>query len=235
MARDKTEKAWIAGGAVSAVVLAAALWTFAISPQRHDVDSLHSQTADAQTQNLVLQANVNRLHDQYNHIAGVRRQLAEVQAQLPADSGLATLTSQLNGQARTHHVTITSLAASPPAPYVAPTASAGAAESPAPSSSSAAAPAAAAPTSGSPTGQLYVIPVSVTVTGSQANELAFAHAVQVDVPRSALVGSVQLQSGNGAGSAGKGSTLTLAMNVYVAPVAPTVAPGPAPSPSSSAP
>lgn len=232
MAREKNEKVWMAGGALSAVLLAGALWTFVVSPQMGDVDNLRSQTADAQTQNLALQSNVSRLREEYTHIADVKRQLADAQAQLPADSGLSALTSQLNAQARAHHVKITQVTAAPPAPYVAPTPTAGASGAPA-SSSAAPAPAGAA-SSGSPAGELFVIPVSVAVSGSQADELAFARAVQMQGPRSALIGSVQLQSGGGAGSTGtgtKGSSLTLQMNVYVAPVAPAVAP----SPSSSAP
>lgn len=245
MARDKTEKMWMAGGALSAVVLAAGLWSFVVSPQMQDVDSLHSQTADARTQNAALEANVSRLRDQYSHIADVKRQLADAQAQLPSDSGLSALTSQLNAQARAHHVEITQLTAAPPAPYVAPTASTGISPAPAassaPASSSAAPAPAGAATSSSPAGQLYVIPISVAVTGSQPNELAFARAVQMSGPRSALIGSVQLQNGNGAGSTGtgsgtNGSSLTLQMNVYVAPVASTVAPSAAtPSPGSTAP
>jgi hypothetical protein len=225
MAREKNEKVWMAGGALSAVLLAGALWTFVVSPQMGDVDNLRSQTADAQTQNLALQSNVSRLREEYTHIADVKRQLADAQAQLPADSGLSALTSQLNAQARAHHVKITQVTAAPPAPYVAPTPTAGVSGAPA---------SAGAASSGSPAGELFVIPVSVAVSGSQADELAFARAVQMQGPRSALIGSVQLQSGGGAGSTGtgtKGSSLTLQMNVYVAPVAPAVAP----SPSSSAP
>lgn len=232
MARDKKEKAWIGGGAVAAVLLAAGLWTFAVSPQLQDVRSLHSQTADAQTQNLALQDNVARLRDQYAHIGVVKRQLADVQAELPSDNGLSALTTQLNAQAQAHQVKITQLTAGDPQPWAPPTDSSGATPAPSSSSSTTAATTTTGGTVVSPAGQLYVIPVSVTATGSQPHELAFAHAVQYRAPRAALVSSVQLQNGSGAGAgraSSTGSSLTLQMNVFVAPVAPSTTPAPTPS------
>lgn len=228
MARDKNEKMWIAGGAISALALAGALWTFVVSPQMADVDTLHSQTSDAQLQNLSLQSNVSKLREQYAHIDVVKHQLAGAQTQLPSTSGLSELTAQLTAQAAAHHVSITQLTAAAPA-LVAPPSSSNGAPAPAPSSTAAAAPGAAA----NPAGQLYAIPISVAVTGSQADELAFARDVQVKGPRAALVGSVVVQNGGGAGtSGGKGSQLTIQMNVYVAPVAPASAAA-TPSPTST--
>jgi hypothetical protein len=236
MARDKNEKMWIAGGAVSALALAGALWTFVVSPQMDDVTSLHSQTADAQTQNVALQANVSKLREQYTHISVVKHELDGAQAQLPSTSGLSELTAQLTAQAAAHHVSITQLTAAAPA-LVAPPSSTNTAAAPSPASSTAAAPAAAG-ASANPAGQLYAIQISVAVTGSQADELAFAKDVQQKGPRSALIGSVVVQNGDGAGASGatgsKGSQLTLQMNVYVAPVAPaTPAATPSPAPTSS--
>jgi len=229
MARDKNEKMWIAGGAISALALAGALWTFVVSPQLDDVDSLHSQTSDAQLQNVTLQSNVAKLQQQYAHIGEVKQQLAKVQAQLPSTSGLSELTAQLTAQASAHHVSITQLTAAVPALVAPPSASNGAAAPSAPSASSTAA--VAAPGAAvNPAGQLYSIPISVAVTGSQADELAFARDVQQQGPRSALVSGVVVQNGSGAGtSGGKGSQLTIQMNVYVAPVAPAAAATPAPA------
>ena len=230
MARDKNEKMWIAGGAISALALAGALWTFVVSPQLDDVDSLHSQTSDAQLQNVTLQSKVSKLQQQYAHMSEVKQQLAKVQAQLPSTSGLSELTAQLTAQANAHHVSITQLTAAVPALVAPPSSSNGAAATPAPSASStaAAAPGAAV----NPAGQLYAIQISVAVTGSQADEIAFARDVQQQGPRSALVSSIVVQNGSGSGAGtpgGKGSQLTIQMNVYVAPVAPTAAATPAPA------
>lgn len=226
MARDHNERVWIGGGAIATILLAGGLWAFVVSPQLDDVDSLKSQTADAQVQNLALQGNVTRLKDQYAHIGEVKDQLKAAQRQLPSENALSDLTSQLNAQARAHHVSITQFTAADPAPVVSSTASG--APAPAPSTAVAAAPGASAASG------LYAIQVSVAVSGKSSDELAFARAVQTDGPRAALVTSVQLQSGASSGGTGtgtKGSQLTLAMDVFVAPPAPTAAATPAPTPT----
>ena len=219
MARDKNEKVWIGGGAVAALLVAGATWSFVVSPKLSDVDSLRSQTSDAQTQNITLNANVSKLKDQYTHISEVRKQLAAAQAQLPADSGMSALTTQLSAQARANHVSITQFTATDPTPVgVASTA-------PAATESTSAAPAPDAATA-APSGN-YSIAVTLSVNGSQANDLAFARAVQQQGPRIALVSSVQLASGSagtGATSGSGGTTMTLQLDVFVAPPAPAAAP-----------
>ncbi|HEY2297738.1 MAG TPA: hypothetical protein VGH43_08425 [Jatrophihabitans sp.] len=216
MARDKNEKVWIGGGAVVALLVAGAAWSFVVSPKLSHVDSLRSQTSDAQTQNLSLNANVSKLKDEYARIATVRKQLAEAQAQLPSDSGMSALTTQLSAQARANHVSITQFTATDPAPVgVASTA-------PAPTDSSSAAPVAGAATSAAPSGN-YSIAVTLSVNGSQSNDLAFARAVQQQGPRIALASSVQLATGSaatGSGGGSGGTTMTLQLDVFVAPVAP---------------
>lgn len=219
MARDKNEKVWIGGGAVAALIVAAAAWSFVVSPKLDHVDSLRAQTADAQTQNLGLDANVSKLKAEYTHIGTVRNQLAGAQAQLPADSGMSALTTQLSAQARANHVSITQFNATDPAPVGVPSAA------PTSTDTSSAAPAQGV-SSAAPSGN-YSIAVTLSVIGSQGNELAFARAVQQEGPRTALVSSVQMATGSaatGPGSGSGGTTMTLQMSVFVAPPAPVATP-----------
>lgn len=219
MARDHNERVWIGGGVIATLLLAGGLWSFVVSPQLDNVDSLKAQTADAQVQNLALQGNVSRLKAQYDHIADVKRELNAVHEQLPAQNALAQLTAQLSAQARAHHVSLTQYNAANPQPVAPPTATTAAAAAPAST-----APAAVPATGASPASGLYAIQVSVIVTGKVPDELGFVRAVQKDGPRTALVTSTQLQSGSSTGGSGSGtggSSLTLQMDVFVAPAAAT--------------
>jgi len=224
MARDKNEKVWIGGGAVAALLVAAAAWTFVVSPKLSHVDSLRSQTSDAQTQNLALDSNVSKLRDEYAHIADVRKHLAQAQSQLPADSAMSALTTQRSSQARANHVTITQFTATDPAPV--------GAASTAPASSDTSSTTPAPGTAGSAPSGNYSITVTLSVNGAQRNDLAFARAVQQEGPRVALVTGVQFATGSaatGSGGGPGGTTMTLTLEVFVAPAAPAAAISPTPS------
>src|SRR5690348_7384928 len=165
MAKDKNERMWVLGGAVSALALAGALWTFAVSPELDSADALRGQTADAHTQNMVLQGDVAKLAQQYAHIGQTKQQLAAVQQQLPSSSGISALTTQLNAQAQAHHVTITQVNAAEPTTIASAAPATGATSTSAPSSSAAPAPGSSSSAAG---GGVYVIQVAVSVNGSPA-------------------------------------------------------------------
>lgn len=211
MPRDKAEKLWIAGGAGAAVLVAAGAWMFAVSPALGDADSIRSQSADVATQNLALQSNVSKLQQQYDHIATLRRAEALARQALPGDLAMSDFTDQINKQASTYHLQVSSMTAADPVPAVA------TAPVPSPSASSTTSSPAATSTSSAPASGLFAIPITLVVTGSQANDLAFVRAVQRDGARAALVNSATLS----ADATGKGGmSMSMQLEVFVALAAP---------------
>jgi hypothetical protein len=229
MAREKSEKLWIGGGAVAAVLLAAGLWAFAVSPKMSEADSFRTQTDDTRAQNMVLETQVGKLQDAYSHISTLRKTLDTARASLPTDSGLSALTRQIGVQAKTAHVTLMSMTAGTPA--LAGANGQTAAPAPASSSDTSSAPAAStSTTSTTAAGGIFTIPITIVASGSPSADLAFLHAVQQQGPRAALVSNAQI-SAQGTGTGGT-ATLTMQMQVFVAPAAvaptPTATPTPAP-------
>lgn len=235
MTRTRAESYWIGGGAAAAVLLAGASWLFVIHPQLAKTDSLHAKTADTRMQNAALAGNVARLRKANDNIGAARQSLAAAQAALPADAGIAALSQQLTAQAADAGVTVQSLIAGTPttASTAAPGATTGAAgaapsaaatPSAAPTPSAAATPASAAnPAGGAVAGQLYAIPITLTVAGTPARDLLFLHAVQTSGPRAALVTSAALAAGTGTSTAAATgtTTLTVQLQVFTAPTAPS--------------
>lgn len=206
MARDKAEKAWIAGGAGAAVLVAAGAWMFAVSPALGDADSIRSATADVTTQNFVLQSNVAKLQQQYEHIDKMRQAEAIARRALPGDLALSDFTDQINQEAQAYHLDVNSMTAADPVPAApAPVATPAATASPSPTPTTT--------TSAATASGLFAIPITLVVSGSQANELGFVHAVQRDGARAALVTSTTIS----ADTSGKGGmSMSIELQVFVA-------------------
>lgn len=212
MARDKAEKAWIAGGAGAAVLVAAGAWMFAVSPALGTADSIRSATADVTTQNFVLQSNVAKLQQQYEHIDKMRQAEAIARRALPGDLALSDFTDQINQEAQAYHLDVNSMTAADPVPAApAPVATPAATASPSPT------PSPTTTTSAATASGLFAIPITLVVSGSQADELGFVHAVQRDGARAALVTSTTIS----ADTSGKGGmSMSIELQVFVALSAP---------------
>lgn len=193
----KSERFWLVGGALAAVIVAAAGWFGAVGPQLSNASSLDSQTLDAQTQNMTLQAKIRKL--QHADMTALTASLQQTRSALPIETDIAGYTHQLSGYAVQNHVTVTGINAAAP---VSATAKPGQP---------------AVPVAGSAAGGLFALPLTVIVKGSIANDLAYLKAVQAD-PRAALVTSAQLA--NDASKTGDLTQLTIQMQVYVAPQTP---------------
>lgn len=218
------KRAWLGGGAIAAVLIAAVGWFMVISPERSSTASLDAQTSDAQLQNVLTQAKVAKLRLQAANVSKLQAQLASALEALPAASGLPAFTRQLSAQAAASHVTVTNIsigaitAANPDGAAVVP----GATTAPtAPS---------ATPTPGATTpsgtnvpataaGSVFAIPVTVVSTGSLTDELAFLKAIQTVGPRRTLVTSTQFAPGSGVSTASidKATTVTAQLTVFSAP------------------
>jgi Tfp pilus assembly protein PilO len=206
------------------VLVAVIAWTAVVNPKLSDASSLRSQIDSARTDNLTLQVKIGKLQRDSANLGALAKSLAIAHAALPSDTGLAAFTRQLGAEAAATHVTVTSITASTPAPATGPGVGAPAAPAAAAAGTSAPAAPAAGPASTSTpgtqpaagaAGALYAIPLTIAVTGAQADALRFLRAVQTQGPRAVLVTSTQL-SGQAAG-AGSSSTLTIQLQVFSAP------------------
>jgi hypothetical protein len=196
----KSERFWLVGGALAAVVVAAGAWFAAIGPELSNASSLDAQTADAQTQNLTLQAKIRKLQQDSADMPALTTALQQARTALPVDIGIADYTRQLSDYANKNHVVVTGINASSPI-------------------SATAKPGLPAAPVGSAAGQLFALPLTVIVKGSVADDLGYLKAVQAD-QRAALVTATQLA--NDASKTGGLTQLTIQLQVYVAPQTPDV-------------
>jgi hypothetical protein len=212
------KRAWLGGGAIAAVLIAAVSWFMVISPERSSTTSLGTQTSAAQLQNTLTQAKITKLRRQSANLAKLQAQLASALEALPKASGLPAFTRQLSAQAAASHVAVTNISigaitianlngtAVVPGATTA-TTTPGAVTTPA----IAAQPSAA--------GNVFAIPVTVVSSGSLKNELAFLKAIQTLGPRRALVTSTQFapDAKSAATSLDKVTTVTAQVTVFSAP------------------
>ena len=192
---------WVAGGALVAVLLAAASWLMLIGPKLDDADSVRQQTQSANDQNSILQIKVDKLRADSASMPDLLHQLDALHAQLPTTSGLDDLTRQLTGDAQKADVTLTSIVIGAPtvvkgSTAAAPTAAGDDSETvdtdqPDPPATQDATTTAAAPPASSSSGNLYAIPVTVAANGALAGQLALLDAIHAQGSRGALVSSVQ--------------------------------------------
>jgi hypothetical protein len=212
------KRAWLGGGAIAAVLIAAVSWFMVISPERSSTASLGAQTSDAQLQNALTQAKVTKLRRQSENLGKLQAQLASALEALPKASGLPAFTRQVNAQAAVNRVAVTNIsigaitAANADGTAVVPGATTPTATPSATTPTGITAPATAA-------GSVFAIPVTVVSTGSLTDELAFLKAIQTLGPRRTLVTSTQFAPGSEAltASLDKATTVTAQLIVFSAP------------------
>jgi hypothetical protein len=195
---------WIAGGAVSAVLLAALGWFLLVSPELSSVSSLKSQTADVNLQNTTTEHKVTLLRKQNDQLATLTTTLSQKTEELPSDSSVQVYTRQLVAQAALSGVALTSITAG------------------APTISNGNAVASTAVAGANPAGKLFAIPISITGQGSLAGQRALITAIQKAGPRRALVTSVQFapSTATKAQNIDASTQMTLQLSIFVAPQTP---------------
>jgi hypothetical protein len=214
MIRTQDKRTWAIGGIVAATVLTAAGWFLVLSPVLSDTTSIRSQTSATNHDNQSIQAKADDLARQHRNVGHLAAQLRHALSELPIDNGLPALTRQLSRQAKATGVRLTGVTVG----SIAPVANAAAAPDPTvPSTTPADTTATAAATPAADA--LVSIQITVSSTGSAANQLAFLHAIQVDGPRRTLVTSTELgtASDRAAGSIEDACTMTAALTVFSAP------------------
>jgi Tfp pilus assembly protein PilO len=229
-------------GIIGAIALVAIFgWMIGISP-------ILSQTATAQAQQATLVSNNSAsaarlvlLKKQFSEIASLKGKLGSLQQSVPTQASIPEFLNEINSLASGAGVGLTSLTVNDALTYVAPTggtapasaAVAAPSPSPSPSESSVASPPVPAAASG-PTSRLVVIPVSVIVSGSYSQVMAFSGALQSG-PRLFLISTMSVLQSTTDGSFSaklEGNVYALRLvNASVTSAASSVTPAPSAKPS----
>jgi len=222
MGRANSERFWMVGGVLGAIIILLISWFLLISPQLSDASSLKTQKSSAESSNAVLEGRITQLKSV--NLDDLRKQLETARQALPSNSGLAEFTRQLQSEADASLVRVTSISAAPPIVV-----SGGAT---APVTSGDVSPDGTAPaTSGVPrtgntsaAGKVFAIPVTIVVTGTPDRLQSLLQKIQAQGPRRALMTNTTFAPA-GAGAAGGltgGATMNAQMQVFVAPQSPAV-------------
>jgi hypothetical protein len=234
--RSQTERLWLVGGAIVALLLLVVGWFFFISPQRGQTSDVRGQIDDARTQNTTLQGRINELRNQSKNIAKYRADLQAAQRALPSTSGVSDFVRSLQslGSATSTSVSSLTVGQASDVSTLVGAAPSGAASGSAPSS--APSPSTPAPSPGAggigaaPAGgaKIFALDITAQVTGTPAALNQFLDQLQNVQPRAVLITSLTENSGTGTpnttvqGTKLTGATtLQLSMQAFVAPTTPS--------------
>lgn len=156
---------------LAVLVVFAAGWFLAVSPQRHHAAALHTQTVTQQSANAELLSQINQLKQQKQGLPAQQRLLDRFAAQIPDNPALPALIRELASAANSAGVDLESLA--PTTPTAAVTSTTGTAAPTAASTSTGTTPPVAH--AGQSLDQISVV---IKVTGSYYNVESFFAAVE---------------------------------------------------------
>lgn len=174
---------WMLGVTLAAVVVVALGWLFAISPTLAQADLASSQAESTKAQNTAQQIGLARLKAQYDKLPELSADLAKLQLAVPQTVNLDDFLDQLQQLAQSAGVTITTFTAAEATPYGGAEAAA-ASSTPSSSSSSAVTTADTSKTGSGATvsagvkSRLFSVPISIAVSGSPDQVMAFTDASQ---------------------------------------------------------
>ncbi|MGL4339447.1 MAG: hypothetical protein ACRCSP_03355 [Rhodoglobus sp.] len=202
---------------VGAIVLTAALgWIVGISPLLNQAASAESERSNLAAVNDANQLKVKTLSEQFKNVETLKTELSTLRQSVPEDAGIPVLLREINGYCAQFGVTLSSVTV---ADTVAFTKAADPGATPAPDAATPTPAPTPAPAQGTapnttvtptPSG-VYMIPVTVVVSGPYANVVAFSGAMQAG-PRLFLLKTLSL------GSSESGFTATLDGNIFALPV-----------------
>ena len=201
----QSRRAWLAGGAVLAVLIVAASYFLVILPKLAAASDTRAQARDNDVTNSRLVTRRAALARQERGIATMRADLSAALTALPSTSALPEFTHEATHAATATGVTLQNISIGSLTP-VAPTAAAPAATDSATSATATTTPAAGSTASSA---TQYQISVTLTTSGPTDKQLAFVKAVQ-NGSRRALITSTSF-SGTGSKIG-----LTTQLNIFTA-------------------
>jgi Tfp pilus assembly protein PilO len=236
---------------IAVVIMVAVLalgWIGLIAPQLAVATNAGLQMAGVQAQNAAQSQVLAKLKADNANLATLKKQLADLHTQIPADAQLDLFISQLNAIAQANGITLVGItnavalpyasapAATAPTTPTAPTSTAAPATTPAPAAT---APATTPATPTVATNNLYTLAVTISVGGTQDQILAFSKALQTGK----RLFIITTMSFSGTGNVDP-ATGTLTGYIFIAPTpagfvsdstaTPTPTPGPTDAPTPSA-
>jgi Tfp pilus assembly protein PilO len=179
---------WVAGTVVALLLIVAAGWFLAISPQKHKVSSFGAQAASQEQANSGLRTKVSELTAQMSAVPSEEAAIAAITQKIPSDPDMPDYVRALSTIAGQTGVELISIAPSIPVPVAVPAAVVPAATAATPSA--AAVPAAPV----APAVTLQDISVSLAVQGGYFQIQQFTAALQ-RLPRSTVLSSVAIAPG----------------------------------------
>ncbi|QTE28009.1 hypothetical protein [Pengzhenrongella sicca] len=182
---------WIGGAVFVALVIFAAAWLLAISPNLAAASDSRAQAETTRQSNVALESAITALKVQFDQLPELKAELTKLQEEIPTGAALAALVRDLSDTAAANEVAITALSPSAAVSVVAPVVAEPVAPTEAASTDTSAETATTteAPVPAAIEG-LVAIPLSITVQGSYANTLAFLDDVQQASARLFLVGGL---------------------------------------------
>jgi Tfp pilus assembly protein PilO len=181
---------WVAGTVVALLLIVAAGWFLAISPQKHKVSSLGAQSASQEQANSGLRIKLAELTAQMSAVPSEEAAVAAVTQKIPSDPDMPDYVRALTTIASQTGVELVSIAPSVPAAVAVAAPVVPAATAATPSASTAAV--AAAPAA--PAVSLQTITVALTVQGGYFQIQQFTAALQ-RLARSTVLNTVAIAPG----------------------------------------
>lgn len=215
------------------VVVAVGGFFLAVQPQLSQTAAAHEQTRSVEQANDTSRAELARLREQASQLPTMQRDLAALDASVPAGSALPSFIDELNGVAQATGMQVSSFTASDATAYTPPvsTAADGASSESGSAAGGTTATATATPTaSAAPTApaapqvvtdptitseNFSVIPVTVAVDGTFDQALAFVRGVQSGSRLFLITTIASSQKTGDDGSVGTAATWTFGGSVYV--------------------
>lgn len=173
---------WTLGAILLIVALVAGTWFIGMAPRLTEAAQANDERESVEQQNLVHEATLAVLQQQFDGVEVLQKELDEMQVALPGGLDLPELINEVNRVSGASGVVVTSLTLGIPTPYV-PTADA-----------TQAGPQFAAAIAGIAPENLLIIPLDLAVSGTHGGVLAFVSSLQSG-NRLVLVHDLALTSG----------------------------------------
>jgi Tfp pilus assembly protein PilO len=216
--------------ALAMIVVAVAGFFLAVQPQLAQTAAAHEQTRSVEQANDSSRAELARLREQASQLPAMQRDLAALDASVPAGPALPSFIDELNGVAQATGMQVSSFTASDATAYTPPAATTGDGTSGESGSAAGGATATATPAptaSAAPTApqvvtdpaitsdNFSVVPVTVAVDGTFDQALSFVQGVQSGSRLFLITTIASSQKTGDDGSVGTTATWTFGGSVYV--------------------
>ena len=176
MNTNSSTKLWIIGSMLLIVAIVAMGWFLGVSPKLAEAATAGQQQSEAEAQNVVHESEIAVIKKQFDQLPALKSQLAVLRAAVPDGSGMSAFLDELHALEQQNQVTLTDFKTGDGQPYTPVKGTVGTVSTTNPLITP---------------DNFVAIPVSVTVSGDNANIMRFVDGVQTG-ERLFLVTSLKL-------------------------------------------